>query len=905
MAASRKPRARASPARARTTRAAPAARPPRARPATPPVAGPPRPPAIFVGRERELAQLERGLARVPVAVICGLAGVGKSSLAYAVAAAWPGPSLHAHAGRGPRADEPARPREPDARRRAPPLAALLDELLRRAGAAVDELVGDDERAAALARALDEQAGLAVIDDLERLPVADQARLLAAVGARLTRGRLVVTSREWPAAAQGYDRVEVHLGGLPSRAARALWSALDALRGATTGFARAFEATGGNPFLLRRRHAGDASGPEPLAQAIAALPTDAARLLGVIALARTPLSSEQAATIADVDGRAPLAELRRALLLDLDGDRRPLVHELVREAASAGLAEPVRRELHARLAAALAGERSVAAIAAVVHHALAAGSPERARDHLLARAKALFDQGASRELVELIASLPPAAADDELEAIRARALVRLLDVAAGEAALRRALARPTPAGASLISLGTLALAAGRFDEARRALARAGDDRSLPPVAQASQAALSAVLEFHAEGAPAIARLAAASEAAQGTARALLWATATYLTWLDRYTVAADRRGTPTSDNRPPAAHGYRAAALGAFAFGGYELAASPGDSGRALTLMEATLRDHRDPLSTIHRDALRALRQWEAGDRLAALSGLRAVAGRAEEAGYVLGVLWAQVFLGRVLYVLGLRTEARTVLDRVAERARALGAPVVARAAASAADDDPVTRLAMATRDDGPPSPSVRTRAFQAIAGAARGAPRREPAAPPGEPRPGYHVEAALELLAAGLTARRGGDERAWQAARAAAGRALAPADPDLLDALLAVVEARGDGAAAGGTPPLIVDRVRHELVSGPTVIALRTRPVLRRLLYALVERLEHTATKDDLTQAVWGQPYDPLRHDNPLFVNLSRLRQVVRGTGLAIDVDNERGGYRLTSRDPVVFARRR
>ena len=69
-----------------------------------------------------------------------------------------------------------------------------------------------------------------------------------------------------------------------------------------------------------------------------------------------------------------------------------------------------------------------------------------------------------------------------------------------------------------------------------------------------------------------------------------------------------------------------------------------------------MSSHRDPLSTIHRDALQTLRQWEAGDREGALTVLRGLAVRAEEAGYVLGVLWAQVFLGRILYVLGRRGE---------------------------------------------------------------------------------------------------------------------------------------------------------------------------------------------------------------------------------------------------------
>ena len=32
---------------------------------------------------------------------------------------------------------------------------------------------------------------------------------------------------------------------------------------------------------------------------------------------------------------------------------------------------------------------------------------------------------------------------------------------------------------------------------------------------------------------------------------------------------------------------------------------------------------------------------------------------------------------------------------------------------------------------------------------------------------------------------------------------------------------------------------------------------------------------------------------------------VLEETGLTVEVDNDRGGYRLSSRDPIVFARRR
>ena len=842
-------------------------------------AGAPRPPSLFVGRERERAQLERGLAQVPVAVICGLAGVGKSSLAYAIAAGRP--TVHATV-------------------RGPELGAVMDELRRGLGPA-PEVLGDDARAAALAEALDEREAVAVIDDLHALAADDQARLLGLVGARLTRGRVIATSRERPASAQGYDRVEVHLGGLTERAGRALWAALDELRGSTAGFARAFAASGGNPFLLRRSHAGDPSGPDPLIAAIAALPVEATWLLGAIALTGAPLGTDELAAITGRDPRAALTVLRRALLIDLDGDGAPLLHELVRAAARAALGDDRTLALHAALATALAARRDAAGIHAAVRHWIDAGAPDRARAHLVATGKQLLALGASRAVAALTAEL--GAPHRALGALRARALVRLLDVGEGERALRTAMQARPPSGAELSALGTLALCAGRFDDAKAALARAALDDEASPAVKAAIAGLDAVRRFHTEAlAPAMADLARAASSARGGGRAVLAATATYLSWLERYAVGAERSGTPTSDNRAPSAHGYRAAALGALALGGYDIRAAPADSARALAALEAALAVHDDPLARIHTDGVRALRRWEDGDRLGASTALADLAGRADDAGYVLAVLWIQVFAARIAFVLGRRRHARGLLERVAHDARALGASALVRAASYGADDDPVARLAVLLHSPGDaPSSSVRTRAFQALAAVCRG--EAAPALVP-DPRPGYHVEAALTHLAQGVVGRRQGGARgktAWSRATAAAATALAAADDDLLGAFVAVI----DGDPGGPSAPVVIDSVRHELIAGAKTLPLGKRPVMRKLLYALAARAGDVLAKDELTQAAWGQPYDPLRHDNPLFVNLSRLRTLVKTVGVSVEADPDQGGYRLVSKDPVLLRRGR
>src|SRR4051812_4703491 len=45
----------------------------------------PTPSAIFVGRNEQLGRVVRALARIPVAVIYGVTGIGKSTLAFSVA----------------------------------------------------------------------------------------------------------------------------------------------------------------------------------------------------------------------------------------------------------------------------------------------------------------------------------------------------------------------------------------------------------------------------------------------------------------------------------------------------------------------------------------------------------------------------------------------------------------------------------------------------------------------------------------------------------------------------------------------------------------------------------------------------------------------------------------------------
>ena len=97
--------------------------------------GVPRLSALFIGRDAELARLRDKLEQVPIAVIYGVAGIGKSTLACALAATWHGPVAYRKAG-----DEE-------------PVAALLDDVRRQlAGGPVTEAADAREALALIAAA---------------------------------------------------------------------------------------------------------------------------------------------------------------------------------------------------------------------------------------------------------------------------------------------------------------------------------------------------------------------------------------------------------------------------------------------------------------------------------------------------------------------------------------------------------------------------------------------------------------------------------------------------------------------------------------------------------------------------------------------------------------------------------
>ncbi|HEX9104039.1 MAG TPA: winged helix-turn-helix domain-containing protein, partial [Polyangia bacterium] len=172
---------------------------------------------------------------------------------------------------------------------------------------------------------------------------------------------------------------------------------------------------------------------------------------------------------------------------------------------------------------------------------------------------------------------------------------------------------------------------------------------------------------------------------------------------------------------------------------------------------------------------------------------------------------------------------------------------------------------------------------------------------------GYALDRALVHVVDAVLARLDGDgaavDRALERAAAEAlPGALDAFDADLPRALLdAVGRVRVIGAGARrlvacadelrAGASVVIDARTHELVTRRATVALRGRPIVRRLLYALAARAGRPLSKDSLAAATWERDYSPLVHDNPLKSNIGHLRRLVADAGLTVAADEL--GYRL------------
>lgn len=138
----------------------------------------------------------------------------------------------------------------------------------------------------------------------------------------------------------------------------MWRLLDGMDGPSDGFEIATARSSGNPFLLRRGHAGDLSDEDPLGESVGGLAPEERRVVGALALSEgaAPVRAARAAG----RGRAAREALRRLadrMVIEAHPDGGFSMHDLVRDAVRRVLVADEQAGLHGDLARLLPGSSS--------------------------------------------------------------------------------------------------------------------------------------------------------------------------------------------------------------------------------------------------------------------------------------------------------------------------------------------------------------------------------------------------------------------------------------------------------------------------------------------------------------------------------------------------------------------
>ena len=839
----------------------------------------------MIGRESELQRLQTALASVPVAVIFGVPGVGKSTLALEYASRWVGPVAYLKLG-GPTS-----------------IAEVADALCRQFGVShYDVSVSDRERFEDLWVVVEQAHGLAVIDDVHFLPPPVRDLLVNTAAQILGQARLVAVSRELIPWSPGMpDRLQLRLEALDRSSARLLWSRLIELYGPGRDFETAWQRSRGNPFLLRQAHVGTLGEVHPLESAERALEPDEHRLALALALSQTALPVDVLSQLLPSPRiERALHALRTRLIVDLTPDEHYVMHDLLRETILRGVDPTTVRASVADLVGAL--RTSSLDLPTRVHetarHLRALGEDAELGSLLLASSADLVRLGASATLLQALDTLPPETITTELLVLRARTLARGMQIRRAYQELRRLLDRGIESRHVRFFLASFAAQCGEFDDAYAILrALIGDPQLEPELRLLTKLGLA--WHFANRGNTAEAQGALDDpETLAALPRSRSLPLRLYLLLLDPY-----------------AEHGADLATevLGGLRHGPCDLwsrlitpvlcavilarAGRFEDAEEALSLMGRGLHQPEDCMELAWT---RMMIASERGERSVPLAYFRSVQRVMDRGGHFSWAVYSRMLTGKLLLVLGRRSEGRAALEELQLEIRGRHAGGFEALIDAALREDPL-------------SPGWLTRALivprskrgDAVRAAVRAALRHACGGtvecPAGElPRveipagSDYAFDRALYELAHAMVARHQGAVRraAQHVQRAVAEAAAAGVDDGLIAQLHDAVSAsHGNQRPAEPSGVLVIDGELHEIQVGAHRLSLASRAVLRRLIYAFACAPGRHLTRDVIARVLWDTSYDPLRHESSLRSSIRRLRSLLADTGAVLH--SEPSGYRL------------
>jgi tetratricopeptide (TPR) repeat protein len=863
----------------------------------------PPPPAAFVGRDGELARLALGIQRVSVALIYGVAGVGKSSLASAFASTWTGPIAYCRLG-----SESS-------------IAILCEDLLRQLEVSRSALSA--EPLVAAAQQLDERAALWILDDLHRLSADDQARVVRELGRLLRTGRVIATSRQLlPFETDGPDRLEIRLAGLDATSAQTLWTALDELHGATPGFDAMWSKARGNPLLLRQAHACRPLAEDHITTAVRALDDSERHVATALALCELPLPTRVVHALGP-DGHAQLASLVARMIVDPAGPGLWQLHDLFREALVANLDAGLARTLHGELARLLADADVDPVLRAreVTRHLRAIGDDEGCASYLLAQEPTLLAEGATGELLRGLEAIAIERRAPIVTVTIARTRARMLELERSYRELERLVARRDSAiPEAWLVLGQVAMMRGELEAAAAALHEAERQDAVPRFLRHLIQISAAIVDTHRGARDAGHRrlLDAQRAAADPDEVGVLVLIQCYLAWLEERNDELEAMLRPNewftgcvaalrANVIAPGLAAVLCARLGRF------------DEAEAhFTQASAALRRDEDLLSRVTLAFARASIDFERGDRAGAATRLDELARVSETCGHVMGAVVCHALLARAYVVMGRRQAAEQLLEATAARTSKLGMVSLGRQVARARDEEVVRQLVSGRKHTPVPGARgsvARARALEAVRRAACG---DEPTASRLVEEnaelvtgPGYGVERSLAQIVSAIAARLDGREREAMRALDRAKTMLGEdgADPalvaDVLDAIgrVRAIQLHSRRLLPADRAPelaasVVADARTGEIRLKDGVVSLRKRPLIGKLFFGLASKPGAIWSKDALVELLWGTSYKPQVHDNPLKVSVTRLRSLLRGE-LAVDFDGD--GYRLAVPDQFLY----